>query len=233
MTWQYSLRHLTRKRADRRKSGLALAARPKLGAHAHDSQTVRAVTLREARGLPNIWDEAFDKLKQEHEALAIQFKDVLTCKGSACTGSHSGKPDLTIGGVSAHLLLAVAQDQFEYAEAKQKSKVLDTYETVLKVIISGKDFIAQVASQDPHASLAWAGVSLLLPLLLNPYTQEEAFTTGVEVTTDILDRHKVYNEFLDWPKNESLRRQVVVLYSEILLLYARGVCQYYRNGTYI
>lgn len=42
-------------------------------------------------------------------------------------------------------------------------------EKFVKIVLAGKDFVASAARSKPHAALAWAGVSILLPVSLSPY----------------------------------------------------------------
>lgn len=51
---------------------------------------------------------------------------------------------------------------------------------VVKTVIWAQGFLSSATSADAHAALAWAGVSLLYPLLLNPTSQNKALVDGLE-----------------------------------------------------
>ena len=49
--------------------------------------------------------------------------------------------------------------------------VKEKVDKIVSAIIFAKDFITAAASLEPHAALAWAGISVLLPVsLVNNYT---------------------------------------------------------------
>jgi hypothetical protein len=62
------------------------------------------------------------------------------------------------------------------------------------VVLFAKDFIGQAASNEPHAALAWAGVSVILPLLPNPTTQNKAAMSGLADIADLMLRYKVIED---------------------------------------
>lgn len=134
-------------------------------------------------------------------------------------------------GIRCHDLLTLTKRELNNAEKVQRSKALEYFDKVIKVIIAGKDFIANVAAQEPHASLAWAGISVLLPLLLNPYSQRTSLAAGVENIADILHRHETYISLLVPSKAEPLRQKLVDLYASILTFQARAIVQLYRPGV--
>lgn len=70
-------------------------------------------------------------------------------------------------------------------------KLKKILEQTVKAIVFAKDFVSSAASSEPHAALAWAGVSMLLPLLLNPTSQRESFTKGIEYMSTLNVRFTV------------------------------------------
>lgn len=59
-------------------------------------------------------------------------------------------------------LTALMRSRLDAIEAGRGNA--DYFYKGIKIIVAVKDFVASVASQEPHAALAWAGVTLLLPV---------------------------------------------------------------------
>jgi N-terminal domain of NWD NACHT-NTPase len=54
---------------------------------------------------------------------------------------------------------------------EKKYIVKEQVDKIISAITAAKEFITTAASLEPHAALAWAGVSVLLPVsLANNYT---------------------------------------------------------------
>ncbi len=106
-------------------------------------------------------------------------------------------------------------------------------------MLFAKDFVSSAASAEPHAALAWAGVSILLPLLLNPTPQQAALMQGLDYASTLIlrfttiehiycqqisERHtsSVPADLVEL--NRSFETQVTKLYSQILSYQAQIVC---------
>lgn len=112
----------------------------------------------------DLWDEAYTKLRLENPNL---FKKYTRCIMNI---EDSQQPELT------HDIDHLESDERERYLATLIEKRLQTihkekwptatkvYKKTVNTVLFAKDFITQVASNEPHAALAWAGVSLLLPV---------------------------------------------------------------------
>ena len=116
---------------------------------------------------------------------------------------------------------------------------------VVKTVIWAQGFVSSAVSADPHTALAWAGVSLLLPLLLNPTSQNKALVDGLDYISTLIARFTVMERTCQQYKStrsassdsmemidldRSFELQVTKLYSQILAYQARVVCQLPRNA---
>lgn len=116
---------------------------------------------------------------------------------------------------------------------------------VVKTMIWAQGFVSSAVSADPHSTLAWAGVPLLLPLLLNPTLQNKALVDGLDYISTLIARFTVmesayqrYKSTRSIPSDttnmidpdRSFEVQVTKLYSQILAYQARVVCQLPRNA---
>lgn len=103
-----------------------------------------------------------------------------------------------------------------------------------------KDFVGQAVKASPEASLAWAGVCLILPVLTNPSAAEQANRDGFTYVTSRM-RYYVALEPLLLPKNqeptatvpkdleEEFEAHIVDLYQHILDFQFRSVLRFYRS----
>ena len=116
---------------------------------------------------------------------------------------------------------------------------------VVKTVIWAQGFVSSAVSADPHSALAWAGVSLLLPLLLNPTSQNKALVDGLDYISTLIARFTVMERTYQQYKStrstsfdsmdmtdldRSFELQVTKLYSQVLAYQARVVCQLPRNA---
>ncbi len=103
-----------------------------------------------------------------------------------------------------------------------------------------KDLVGGAVKVAPEASLAWAGVCIILPLLSNPSAAEQANSNGFAYVTCRM-RYYVALEPLLWPKNQAptdadtpnLKKEfeahIVDLYQHILDFQFRSVLRFYRS----
>lgn len=125
----------------------------------------------------NLWDEAYERLRQENSKLVDTYeKDLLESNSPEPqkSGAKSGAdaPVVTGGKNREERLQNLVKDKLD---AMQKARlkvtvggeeivVKDQVCKIIRTIISCKDFIGAAISAEPHASLAWAGVLIILPV---------------------------------------------------------------------
>ena len=116
----------------------------------------------------SLWASAYAFLQIENPRLVQKFEH--------CLGISATDNDAEIDGLAQKALekIGEAQDSGE----KHESSLQKYTKKAIELIIASKDFISSAASVEPHAALAWAGVSLLLPvsypqaLIVRTYTGE-------------------------------------------------------------
>ena len=103
-----------------------------------------------------------------------------------------------------------------------------------------KDFVGEAVKASPEASLAWAGVCVILPLFTNPNIAEQANRDGFTYVTARM-RYYVALEPLLWPKNQDptaadpknlkmeFEAHIVDFYQHILDFQFRSVLRFYRS----
>lgn len=90
----------------------------------------------------------------------------------------------------------------------------------------------------PEASIAWAGVSVLLPLLKNPVAADEANRSGLSYVTSRFSYNMKLEPHL-WPQNlrdaglkDEFFSLVVDLYENIFEFQMKTVIRFYRHWLY-
>ena len=116
----------------------------------------------------------------------------------------------------------------------------DGVDQVVTIVGAAKDIVSSTLASDPHAALAWAGVCVLLPLLLNPKKQYDDATAGLLEVPLIIRRYEVLENIYrvdDLGSYENRNRlkggfeeKVTNLYCKILQYQARAVCPWSRNS---
>lgn len=117
--------------------------------------------------IQELWDVAYEKLREEDGTLIADYEAKLIGSVTAGVGQT-----LNLKHNRRDWMQAILQNKMEEVN-KNKSKLeLGNYKgqsknvirLVLKVANSANDFIGSAASTNPYTSIAWTGVSFLLPV---------------------------------------------------------------------
>lgn len=131
-------------------------------------------------------------------------------------------------------LAAMRDKEWKISVRGKPVEVRKQVDRVLKTVLAAKDFVSSVASMDQvHAGIPWAGVCMLLPLLVNDSKQRTAAIDGLETITQITHRYasveKIYFGGDEEALKDDLRETIVKLYKGILEYQGRAVCQFQRR----
>ncbi len=115
-----------------------------------------------------LWNVAYEKLREEERELVQQYEDDALSGGvAAALGSMLGAKASRREKMDAILrrkMDEVNRDTWRLKFAGGEVPVRDLAEPVLGVVGWANDYIATAVSASPYASIAWSGVSLLLPV---------------------------------------------------------------------
>ena len=148
-------------------------------------------------------------------------------------------------------LAAVVQEKLQQVDdarwrlelGKRTIEIKQQVDRIIRAVVFAKDLVSAAAFTEPHAALAWAGVSLFLPILLNPTSQRDALLEVVDYVVTLSVRYVVVEDVYRKQKQvhasgcttqhnielqTSFETQVAKLYSQILSLQARIVCQLHK-----
>lgn len=121
------------------------------------------VLLGSAIAEPSLWSLAYDRLRQDNLILIRDFNE---CLGINNTNNEAGSlVAADIDGVTQKALGEIRKAMDPKDKRSGVTLAIHEYsKKAIKIIDASKSLIASAASAEPHAALAWSGVSLLLPV---------------------------------------------------------------------
>lgn len=141
-------------------------------------------------------------------------------------------------------LLRIENTKVKYTIAGHEFILKDQITQAAKLLLWAKDWIGDAVQVSPQASIAWAGVCLVLPLLTNAVTASEANRNGFNyIITRI--RYYVALEPLLYRLSQSSKvsytliskanNHIITLYQQILEFQLYSVLRFYRSraDTYV
>ncbi|KAF9870219.1 hypothetical protein CkaCkLH20_12305 [Colletotrichum karsti] len=204
---------------------------------------------------PSLWDKAYARLVEEDSKLVGDYDELLSKEMERQTREDS-KPDSpaednshTLATESAYArrqkLEEMARKGLDHLDGKRVAYQVFGHEFTPSARIAqaaellqwAKTFIDKAIQASPEASLAWAGVSLVFPLLINPVNADQEHRDGFAyVTTRMhyyaeLDRpiRSLWNRVDDTALVGAAEEHLVGLYQLFLGFQLRSVLRFYRN----
>ncbi len=201
----------------------------------------------------DLWDRSHRLLREDksNRQLLVAYERILVSELNQGTlpvtsvdwGSRDQRKQ--VSNLIARKLKLIEESRWRLQLGKKTVEFKAQVDKVVKTVIWAQGFVSSAVSADPHSALAWAGVSLLLPLLLNPASQDKALVDGLDYISTLIARFSViettYQQHistrftLSGPQkltelDHSFELQVTKLYSQILAYQARVICQLPRNA---
>ncbi|KAF7541242.1 hypothetical protein G7054_g684 [Neopestalotiopsis clavispora] len=203
-------------------------------------------TTLEKTGAAQVWDEAWASIQSEKPKLVAQYQKYLLSQCDSTVQDETGLDQLSGKEKKEKLIEAakskVATTQAKLADGSLESKVKSVAEGIVATLIQWKDLVTALASQEPHAALAWTGCCVILPLLLNPTSEKTAALDGFADVARILCRYNVLeadmyggSRITDLSGSDivqlqdQLRKYLVKLYAMIVDFQIRLVLRYDRT----
>ncbi|KAK3399725.1 hypothetical protein B0T20DRAFT_349408 [Sordaria brevicollis] len=191
-----------------------------------------------------LWDRAYDGLCSSNDptksALMAEYETRILHGLRSNLSGEEGHPIL-LEETYLHLLQdptfnkqaaleRAAKDAMKHAEEKGSAKsFMDKAGTLAMTL---QNFISEAVKASPEASLVWAGVCLILPLLTQPVIADEAQRNGFSyVTSRISFWTTLERQFADagnWM--ESIQEGFIALYQLLLEFQVRTVLRYHQGG---
>ncbi|KAI0100295.1 ankyrin repeat-containing domain protein [Nemania sp. FL0031] len=235
----------------RRKQGRSQEAETEVHPSAIDEPTLNPPIINgqpaQTRLLGDLWNLAYENLREEDGDLIVKYEKKLCGDLSAGLSSTLGSAVNMRDRMHAILdrkVQEVKQDIWKLKFQSTEVQIRDLSEPVLGAISWANEYVAQAVSTNPYASIAWVGVSLLLPLLLNPSEQGASLAKGLEYVSSLIARTRTWEELYDRRYEElssqhdlslhfktPYRNALEKLYRQILKFQVTSYC-YYASSTF-
>ncbi|KAL6832831.1 ankyrin repeat-containing domain protein [Trichoderma camerunense] len=193
--------------------------------------------------IQELWNVAYERLREENSALIAEYESTLkevVAAGVAQTLSFKAN--------IREQMWTILQRRMEEVNDKTKFKLGDheiqmenTSQLILNVINSANNYISQAVGADPFASIAWTGISFLLPLFMNASTESASLAKGLEYISSLITQSRMREElYIEARSHESRVRHhgkfqhsyreykaaLERLYRQILKFEAKSCCYY-------
>lgn len=188
----------------------------------------------------SLWEQAYEKLQLESPSLIIEYEKLLS-KHLSLDLEMSDNGEISVNQQQMLLIATQGLDRLsssrlQYTIAGTKFVVVEQVAEVSKALVKFKDYIGEAMKASPQASMAWAGVCVVLPLFTNPSTAEAANKEGF---THVTSRMSLFSglEPLLWPQRIKLRQDLraelegglVNLYKATIAFHVESALRFYRN----
>ncbi|KAI9732636.1 MAG: hypothetical protein M1834_003972 [Cirrosporium novae-zelandiae] len=179
----------------------------------------------------DLWSQAKNKLEKENPILFENLKKIIG--KSSYTIQDSSLHD-QINAVTNVQLQRMKDRQWKLRWGAKDIEIRHLIDQIVRVVQIAKDIGDAAGQIDPvHIGLPWAGVCMLLPLVLN---ESEQRTTALKGLKDVIDIVQYFSA-VDWISSqynnikaeENLLRAVIKLYAKILEYQATALCYFGRN----
>ena len=105
-----------------------------------------------------LWSQAYSALKAKEPDITLAYEHYLN------PDRGSFKPAERMEGIIHQLYNGRKMDELKIKLGGKSFRIREIGENIINFIWESKDFVTSIANVEPHAALAWAGVSQLLPV---------------------------------------------------------------------
>ncbi|KAL0944803.1 vegetative incompatibility protein het-e-1 [Colletotrichum truncatum] len=200
----------------------------------------------------SLWSRAYVALQSEDAKLVDEYEKLLSREllqqalpgnlqhntsqiGNQIDNVDPDKRQQQLKSIMDRGLQKIDEKQTKYTIFGTEFVLRDQISQTVNLVQSMKGVIDEAVKGSPEASLAWAGVSVLLPILTNPSAAAEANRDGLTYVTSRI-RYYVELETLLWPRNlnnSELKGEfdthITDLYQHILKFQIQSVLRFYRK----
>ncbi|CEJ93529.1 hypothetical protein VHEMI09110 [[Torrubiella] hemipterigena] len=195
-----------------------------------------------------LWQRAYEQLRVEKTTLVSEYEKLLsrelpdsealaTAGGTTSSETIPDQPrQQQLKQIIDRGLERMQANTWHFTIAGEEYTIKQQVAVASQYALKAKAFIADAVSACPPASMAWAGICIILPLFTNMGTVEEANSTGL---TYVIARMRFYIglEELRWPKHTPLQddfrlgleETLVNLYQSIITFQVSTALRLYSN----
>lgn len=189
----------------------------------------------------SLCDSAYDDLTAESPELVALYERILLSESQLASSEELDKDPLKrekqMSGLVAKRLETMTKEQWRFPLLGRSVNVREQFDRIVKILLVARNFASAAASIDAvHAGLPWAGVCILLPLLVNDSRERKAAADGLEHITRVIRRYTLVEGIYITDEcsglEDELKATIRKLYKHILEYEAKAVCQMDRNTAY-
>ncbi|KAF5703410.1 ankyrin repeat [Fusarium mundagurra] len=143
-----------------------------------------------------LWAVAYQSLREEENSPVQTFEDQIrrNMPNIADIMSSDANTKDWMSKVVQNQMDQVKRDTLKLRFGNFEVEAQDVVKSVLAVVDWSKDYVSKALSSNPTASIAWGGVTLLLPLFLNPIEQASSLAKGLEHIASIIVRSSMWED---------------------------------------
>ena len=209
---------------DDHQEGFDAHVSPKDGGH----EVVLAPAVEDINKPVDLWRRAYQDLENREKALVETFERNITYIANATADAEENRFDYGT-------IQKIAEQKIDTRKAERLSIQLGNHtmefravgEKIIEGLLWSSTFISAAMSTQPYAALAWSGVSMILPLLLNNSKQDTIMIEGLEKITDLMQlfhiREEIYLRDVRRPPWPEFELAVVKLYRTVFEYDARVI----------
>ncbi|KAL6802257.1 ankyrin repeat-containing domain protein [Trichoderma sp. SZMC 28012] len=193
--------------------------------------------------IQELWNVAYERLREEDGPLIAEYESSL--KGVVAAGVAQ---TLSFKANIREQMWTILQKRMEEVNDNTKLRLgdhevqmKDISQLISNVINSANNYISQAVSGNPFASIAWTGISFLLPLFINASTESASLAKGLEYISSLITQSKMREELYMEARDHELRVRdhekfqlshreykaaLERLYRQILIFEAKSCCYY-------
>ncbi|RWA09407.1 hypothetical protein EKO27_g5694 [Xylaria grammica] len=206
--------------------------------------------------IQSLWGRAYDALREENPQLLEKYEKLLSEDANKANTHHKSSNDETsvqvtplddvghdtkrqsqqaqLDAIISKGLQRLEETKTTYTIAGREFVLGDQIAQTAEFVLWAKNLISEAVKQSPEASIAWAGVCMILPLLTNPEAAQAANRDGF---TYVTARMRYYTELEplvrrlgEDPLMAKVTDQTVVLYQLILEFQILSVLRFYKSS---
>ncbi|TEY39703.1 hypothetical protein BOTCAL_0453g00070 [Botryotinia calthae] len=211
-------------------------------------------SIHKEDNIKSLWDCAYDAVKKENPELVMKYEKLLSTELLEKDSEPDKDPlkqgkktlDQTDNIIDPKLLNRRAQlkDIITCGQKRMDARrtgLQDKIAQGAKFVLWGKDLIGEAVKASPEASVAWAGVCIILPLLTNASTANAANRDGFTFVTTRMNYYVALEPLLLQISHNStsatvnqnlvleIKKHIIELYQHILDFQFRSVLRFYRS----
>ncbi|KAK5637085.1 hypothetical protein RRF57_012797 [Xylaria bambusicola] len=212
--------------------------------HTEKTQS-EAINHEDPPGAQSFWDRAYDALRSYDSKLVDDYEELLTKEAqkgvlpdTASNYADRQSQQAQLEAVIAAGLQRADEKKTKYTIAGHEFNLSNQIDQAARLVLWAKGWIGEAVKQSPEASIVWAGVSIILPLLTNPVVADEANRDGFTYVTTRMQYYTAFEPLLlHLGKNSEAtpalmmeaNKHVIQLYQHILEFQLKSVLRFYKG----